>query len=292
MLAFQGWTFERRPPLSSEGCQPDEVLRWQDPDSPLGISLLSSSGGGVYRLRVGSDLTIDVSLQTNEVTYRSETLPQLTIDHLLADLVLPRLLAQAGKFIIHAGAVRCGDRVILLMGPSGRGKSTLSTSFDRAGCPLLGDDAIIISSSEEGPVARPVYPSLRLFPDSIQALMTDMAITSPVAHYSTKQRFEVVDGRKGSTPAAIAAIFTIAASSDAEDIRLHRLSSAGLCMALVESSFALDPSDLEHARRRLDDASAMARAVPGFELHYPRDYLRLPDVRQVILDQIALLETT
>lgn len=61
-------------------------------------------------------------------------------------------------------------------------------------------------------------------------------------------------------------------------------------MALVESSFALDPVDPDQALGRLNDASALARQVPAFEIAYPRDYARLPEVRQAILDQLAALE--
>ena len=61
-------------------------------------------------------------------------------------------------------------------------------------------------------------------------------------------------------------------------------------MALVENSFSLDPSDVSEAAKRLDAASAVARNVPMFQITYPRDYARLPEVRAAILGQVATLE--
>lgn len=174
------------------------------------------------------------------------------------------------------------------MGLSGRGKSTLVSSFNQAGFALLGDDAMVVSSLDTIPRVRPVYPSLRLFPDSIEALMSGVVTAGSVAHYSTKQRIDVpVVSDAGDLPLSIKAIFSIAAPGQ---VGLRRLAVAEACMSLVENSFALDPSDTARARERLRDASTLAHHVPTFEISYPRDYARLPEVRQAILDQIAALE--
>ncbi len=57
-------------------------------------------------------------------------------------------------------------------------------------------------------------------------------------------------------------------------------------MALVEQSFALDPTDILCAQQRLRRASEVASAVPTFMLSYPRDYACLPEVRQRILEAV------
>ena len=85
-------------------------------------------------------------------------LPQITINHFLADQVFPRLVAYDGNFVFHAGAVRLGDAAIVLMGESGSGKSTLASSFDRAGQRLMGDDALVASNLDGVPAVQPVAP--------------------------------------------------------------------------------------------------------------------------------------
>jgi len=291
MFALSGWSAEQGTSLQALTGTQAEVLRWQDPSTPLSISIINPPEEGVYRLRLGSDLIVDVFPDRRVITHPRPLLPQETIDHFLADQVFPRLVAHAGSFVVHAGAVRVGKAALMLMGSSGRGKSTLVTSFDQAGFALLGDDAMIVSARESGACVRPVYASLRLFPDSIDALMPGTVTAGPVAHYSTKQRIDVVVAPESDDlPLPVRAIFVLAARSEDGEISFRRLALAETCMALVENSFALDPSNLKQAHRRLDDASALARRVPAFEISYPRDYARLPEVRQAILDQVAELE--
>lgn len=290
MFALSGWAVEEGLPLAGNFQAQAEILRWQDPSTALCIWQVGAPDEGIYRVRLGSDLVVDILPDGRIVTRPRPHLPQITIDHFLADQVFPRLLAHAGWLVVHAGAVRVGHAAVMLMGISGRGKSTLSASFDQAGFELLGDDAMIVSSADGISRVRPVYPSLRLFPDSIDALMPDAVTAGPMAHYSNKQRIDVASARElGDLPLPIDAIFSIAGVAKDDCIGFRRLPIAECCMTFIENSFALDPSDVIQARGRMDEASALARQVPTFEISYPRDYARLPEVRQAILDQVAAL---
>lgn len=290
MFAMNGWRVEQGAPKRADSGAQIESLRWQDPATPLSIWQVGDLGAKLFRLRLADLLVVDIGPERRIVARPSPGLPQVTIDHFLADQVFPRLLAHVGSFVVHAGAVRMGNAAIMLMGNSGRGKSTLVTSFDQAGITLLGDDAMMVSSLDTEARVRAVYPSLRLFPDSIDALMPGAVTAGPVAHFSIKQRVDVMVGRDGDDlPLPIVAIFAIAEPAEDGQIGLRRLTLAETCMALVESSFALDPSNLEQARSRMEQASALARQVPAFEITYPRDYARLPEVRQAILEQVAAL---
>jgi hypothetical protein len=267
------------------------VLLWKDPATDLGIYRVGAPNEGIYRLNFGRDLAVDVSPDGRIITRAAASIPQVTVDHFLADQVFPRLFAHRGDLVVHSGAIRTGRTALMVMGQSGRGKSTLTSSFDQAGFGLLGDDAMVMSSVDTGPRVRPVYPSLRLFPDSIEALMPGAETAGRVAHYSTKERIEVpIAAESDDWPLPVDAIFLIAAPAKDDEISVRRLTRAETCMALVENSFALDPANVTLARGRLEQASAFARNVPGYEITYPRDYARLPEVRQVILDQAAAME--
>ena len=292
LTLFENWdvTLDNLP---AEDLMPAcETAIWHDEYGPLVISRIDTSGKGGYRLRMGDDIAVDVHPERRIVARFRPEVSRTTVDHFLADQILPRVLASEGQFILHSGAVRMGDGAILLMGPSGRGKSTLVTSFDRAGLSLMGDDAMTISWSNGQAGAKPVYPSLRLLPDSIEALLPDTVTTTSVAYYTAKRRVTVpVADTNGATPLPIQAIFLIAEPIENGKVGLRSLTIAEACMALVESSFALDPTDVIQARGRLADASELARNVPMFEIRYPRDYAQLPEVRAAILAQVAALET-
>lgn len=208
-------------------------------------------------------------------------LPTETIDHLLFDQAVPRIRAHLGELMIHAAAVSIGNDALLLVGDSGRGKSTLSASLAGNGCTLLGDDAVGLAVDGAKVLAKALYPSLRLLPDSISAVIKADVPTSSTAHYTIKQRVHV---GAGGPEASCRAIFVLDAPQSATaDIRTRRLSPGDTCLALLKESFALDPSDTKRAATRLRAAGEVAERVPGFSLCYPRAYDRLPDVIDAVL---------
>ena len=286
MFSISGWHVERGPPLSDYSSL-GEVQTWKDDATSLRVARLCSNFDTIYRVRLDDSLAVDVLPGRKVIVRPIPGLPQITINHFLADQIFPRLVANDGNFVFHAGAVRLRDAAIVLMGESGSGKSTLASSFDRAGQTLMGDDALVASNLDGVPAVHPVYPSLRLFPDSIAALMPGTESGGLVAHYSTKQRIDVeIEGGPDVVPISILAVFALS-ESDGDRVSISRLSVASTCMALVQNSFALDPSDVEQARLRLEQASAIARSIPAFDIAYPRDYSRLAEVRQAILNQVV-----
>lgn len=56
--------------------------------------------------------------------------------------VLAVNLMLAGELVLHASAVRVGDRAVAFVGATGMGKSTLATLFGRAGHELVSDDVV------------------------------------------------------------------------------------------------------------------------------------------------------
>jgi len=287
MLALRDWRIETADFLPADSLGEDEVPRWADPDTPLRISTITDPNGTTFRLRMDRSLAVDVSADGPILVRPTAQVQQRTIDHFLADQVIPRVLAHAGSFVFHAGAVRIDQTALVFLGPSGRGKSTLVASFDHAGTELIGDDAMILSEPDGIPHVRPVYRSLRLFPDSIDAVIPHASTAGPMAPYSTKERIDVnKDQDDVVTPIPVKALFSLALAppDGREEIDVRRMSIAEACMALIESSFALDPADLGGAHARLGQASRLASAVPAFEIRYPRNYACLQAVRAAIVD--------
>jgi hypothetical protein len=223
-----------------------------------------------------------VSFAESEIRLWTEPsdLPPETLEHFLADQVRPRTLAYQGEFVLHAGAIVIAGRALAFPGPSGRGKSTLAASLQRAGATLLGDDALIVASDAGIHTVRAVYPSLRLLPDSLAHLFPEPPPTSDVAHYSDKRSVKVA--ASGSAP--LAALCFLGGHS--ESIVLRRMSTAETCVGLIANSFSLNPPDPADARRKLATASVLASDLPAWEISYPRDFARLPDVHTVIRARI------
>jgi len=215
--------------------------------------------------------------------YRLPAVSDNTVRHLLVDQVLPRIVAHEGSLVLHAAGIEIPGGAILLLGLAGRGKSTLAASFHANGRALLSDDAMVVEQDGAALQCRPLYRSLRLFPDSVMAVFNGPRGFTPVAEYTSKQNIIDLEEPEATLPGyAIRSIYWLG-EPRAGPITVRRLAHGEACMALVEHSFSLDPSDPGRAEARLRQAAALAATVPMFEIGYPRDFAILPELREVIL---------
>lgn len=208
--------------------------------------------------------------------------PAETLDHLYYDHILPRRLAHDGALVLHAGGVVIDGRAVAVTADTGHGKSTLTASLHAKGHPLLGDDALIVEGAP--PQVRAVYPSLRLNPDSAAAFFPGVE-GRPMAHYSPKRHLPVGET---ATDAPLALLIVLGAR--APQITTRRLTPAEAVMAVITNSFAQDPGDLARARDKMRAASALAAAIPMWEISYMRDYAALPEVHATIHRLLAQAE--
>lgn len=206
-----------------------------------------------------------------------------SLEHFALDILLPRLIAGDVPLVLHGALLSRDGEAVCLVGDSGRGKSTLSATLRDAGWILHGDDALHLRAEGAGIVAQATYPSLRLFPDSLEHLFPDPPADLPlVADYLDKFRLDPGEASAPIGPCRLRAIFVLGEDDGSGEVTLRPLTASRLCMTLVGQGFALDPSDPKAAHRRLSAASAVAAMVPGFMLGYPRDYARLPEVIEKI----------
>ena len=219
---FNEWTFEVDH-IPDDGRLPGRATkRWRDDSGPLKIARLEPASEGAYRFQSGDDIAVDVYRGRRIVATIGPSVSSANLDHFLADQILPRVISDQGQLVVHAGAIRVRDAAILLMGASGRGKSTLSASFARSGLALMGDDAMVVSWDTDRPLAKPVYPSLRLLPDSIDALFDERPETSDIASYTPKQRIELPLGKREPVePVPIKALFHIGAPASDDVVAMR-----------------------------------------------------------------------
>ena len=211
--------------------------------------------------------------------------PQASIEslrHVLLDQILPRVLAQRGQLVLHGSMATTADgRTVVILGESGRGKSTLASAFELAGGRVLTDDCVVLSLNKEKPCAVPSYAGLRLWPDSLAALYPHRkAQATRVAHYSRKLRLASVDLPDTQIPLSATpdAILVLQAPVDGEEILLTRQSPQQACMAIHCNAFLFDVGNLRHTHQLLGLAARLASDVPVLTLQYPRDYAALQKV--------------
>jgi hypothetical protein len=72
-----------------------------------------------------------------------EGTPSACLNHLLVEIEMRALESYAGHhLLVHAGAVMIGGGVVLLVGETGAGKTTLVCELARRGMPLLSDEQV------------------------------------------------------------------------------------------------------------------------------------------------------
>lgn len=80
------------------------------------------------------------------------------------------LLQQRGTLPLHASAVATDRGALLIAGKSGAGKSTTMAALTQRGFAMMSDDITPVILDGATPVARPAYPSSRLWGDALQGL--------------------------------------------------------------------------------------------------------------------------
>jgi hypothetical protein len=262
---------------------------WRSPDGAVVLSC--ARDGDRYRLLMPGLATFLIEDDGQAITCRPHaSVPAATLEHLLIDQVLPRVLTHRGRLVIHAGCVVTPHGAVAFLGDSGAGKSTLCAEFATAGCSLLGDDGIVLRPVETGFEALTTYPGLRLHPDPLAVLFDRETSATPVAHYSDKRR---LDRRSASYalatgPAPLVALYVL---DTAAEIGIAGMPHREAFMALLRASFQLHLNDSERSRELFLRVGALLDAAPVRRLSFPRDLAVLGAVRNAVLTDARELST-
>ena len=266
---------------------------WPTANGAITLSLAATDAG--YRLRFPGlcDFLIDAAA-TRCPALPVQGLDPHTLEHLVVDQLLPRMLAHRGTLVAHASVVHTDAQAMLFLGHSGWGKSTLASLLHGRGLGLLSDDCALLEPGGTGTCVLPTYPSLRMFGDSIGQTLGAEATTSPVSAYSPKQRLTVTLGtahRDGQAWPLQAIYLLNDPARPARSISITPLPPALACMALVEHSFRLDLAAGGQTAQMLRQAAQVLHQVPAFGLHYRRDYATSAALLDTLLGHAADLST-
>lgn len=287
--ALKGWTLQN---LGSGGFSDFSALQIAEVNSDSFPSSVTKNAG-VYFVSFDDLANFRVCFDTRTVTafdVGADT-DDAALTHLLYDHIAPRILAHQGELVLHGSAVEIEERLVIFLGDTGTGKSTLAASLHRAGHRLLGDDAVIVTKSNGRYFGEAVYSSLRLFPGSASAVLGEGVALAPMAKYSEKKRVCLESAsplKEGPVP--ISALFYLTGEGEESTPAAYRLTAGTSCIWLIEQSFSLDPHDPHSAAKRLAKVSELAPSVAGFEVDFPYDFDRLDDVHTMIHDCMSAAE--
>lgn len=243
--------------------------------------------GNAYRMRFPgmADFIVRVSGMIDGYPVNGIDTP--TAQHLFANQVLPAALSLQHRAVFHASALSMHGAAVAFLGESGRGKSTLATFLARRGHPLLTDDGLELREDGGALMAIPNQPSIRLWEDSRDALLSVEAIPMPAVSYTTKERFHAADWLPLCTqPVPMQHAFFLG-DGTASSVTITPLSPQQAHLAWVKHTFLLDVHDKDTMRRHFHQVAALAQRGISYQLDYPRRYDWLPRVESDLLALIA-----
>ena len=166
-------------------------------------------------------------------------------------------LAMRGVWSLHASAAIHKDNLVVILGESGEGKSTLAAYLNQEGWQRVSDDILPVQIGEDGLMAYPHYPQQKLTADA-----------QPWLHLPGQMPVRTICllipvGKDNST-----AIAPLSTSETARALLAHtagtRLFNSGLL------------------KEHLGFCTASAAKVAGYRLDYPHRREILPLIREML----------
>ncbi|MFO0615064.1 MAG: hypothetical protein U0414_20910 [Polyangiaceae bacterium] len=193
-----------------------------------------------------------------------------------AQQISPLLAQLSGKPNLHGSAVELRGQAVGFIGRSGHGKSTLAASLAADGA-LLADDSIAITLEGGTAWCTPGSSFVRLRDDSLAVL------GASAAHRASFGKTEV-DLREARGRAALRRLFVLEAAAA---VRIEPIRPRDALVALAANAHRLDPTDKRLLAAEVAFFEGISRAVPMSRLQVPRDFSKLPLVKQAILSELG-----
>ena len=195
----------------------------------------------------------------------------------LVGTVFGILLHQRGRIVLHASAVRVGDKAVLFSGPSGAGKSTLAAALVKQGFPFVTDDVCAVLVNDKGrPMVQPDGRQLKLWEQAVDKLDLASNRGAPVRDQLRKYFVEPGDVHETALPLGALYFLREARPPHAAGIERPNIVDA----ALLIRGGAYRPSLVRRMNQRADyfrAATAITNHAGLFFLTRPLDFAEMPN---------------
>ena len=260
------------------------------------------ASSGLPWLKTGKDDTryllrfprvADFLIEPDGVTtrcYPRHGVARAMVRHLLLDQVLPLVVSNQGRIILHASAVSTPVGGVAFLAAAGTGKSTLAASLCQAGWPLVADDTLLVAPAADGVRATASYPGVRLWPSSLAAL-GGVAPPRRGSDYSDKRRLAppAPGYRFRSRPVTLTRLY-ILDPAPGEGVTVGRVSRRDALVELVKHAYTLDIDDRLKVAGHFERLYRHRRALGIRRLSFPRGFAHLAAVRDAIRRDLRLTD--
>lgn len=185
------------------------------------------------------------------------------------------------RVAIHANSVSIQGKAVAFVGYSGMGKSTLSTYCATQGAGFVTDDVLVV---DRDGFAHPGNPRIKLYPHTANSLNLK---TPEYTEYKVFYEPESLGAKLLGQPVPMGIIYLLAESED-DRIYTEELNPSKAVFDLLTHSYYAHA--LITSNPGLFDAySLLVKQAVVKKLFYPRDFQKLPQVYEFLVEEIKAL---
>jgi hypothetical protein len=278
------WVLTTRPGVPA--LPDDSILLGEDAvHGDITVHLYRTPAG--YWLKYSDTGSFELTAEGSQITWHCPPETATLVPYARMDVlgrVIPMAIHAEGLLNLHGSAVFTGKESIGFLAPKLHGKSTLALALVRGGAKLLTDDTLVVDTRST-PIARPGVHAMRLWSDSADRLMGEAPSDAPandkliVSDIPMEQRMQL--------PSALGALYLlqpVKPEPGRPAVTRRQLSGMEGALALVGHGKLTPLLGKGQSAVTLERATTIARKIPVYALSVVRDYDRLPEVVQQLLE--------
>lgn len=214
-------------------------------------------------------------------------------DHLVSQaflgLVMSLVLERRGILCLHASAVSVHGKAAVFLGDKGAGKSTTCAALLARGHVPITDDLVAVDGALEktpAPIVWPGFSSMKLWPDTVEALALGAEDTDRIIHPSVSKVQKRMPSPLAESPVPMGALFVLRRSEDITTPAVVKRPPHEALQMVLRYTFMARYGETrlgkEHLAQHLKRCGAVVAAAPLYDLMVPADLSKLDALTQTV----------
>ncbi len=236
----------------------------------------------------GTQFLVDKAATHVWASWPNETLTLEDTATYLLGPVMGFVLLLRGCVSLHACAVAIGDRAIAIVGPAGSGKSTTAAGFAELGYAILAEDVVTLKDRGDEFLVQPGYPSIRLWPSSVEALYGSAATLPRLTPTWDKCYLDLTQEKYEfqQQPLPLAAIYLLGERRDEAAPSISEIAPQDRLMSLVANTYATYLMDRTMRAREFETLNRILNTVPIRKITPHSDPRRIGGLCRTIIEDV------
>jgi hypothetical protein len=259
-----------------------------DGDASARPRLAVWSVGDHYHLQYkdGTEFLVDTAGTRVWATWPSATLTLEDTATYLLGPIMGFVLLLRGFTSLHACAVAVDDQAIAIVGPAGSGKSTTAAAFAERGYAILAEDVVTLTEVGTSFMVQPGYPSIRLWPSSVEALYGAAATLPKLTPTWDKRYLDLTQENYEfqKQPLPLAAIYLLAERGGDPAPSVHELAPSEALMSLIGNAYATYLMDRGMRAREFELLNRVVKTLPVRRIVPHSDPARIGELCHTIVE--------